>query len=213
MSSRRSEPSNGANEDAGEGEPRETDRNTASYFAAPAWEPVCAVGAHAGDRVNAQICVSVFGATIVEDRPRLIVTLWNTNYTHDLVRESGTLACTLLTESQIHLLEPLGLRSGRDTDAPEGKLGGLDYRLTRAGDPYFPGGAGYVDCSVLDAYDLGDCTAFLVAVRHDERLTRAEPVTWKRASELAGEAFIRRYEEKFQRDSERARATMRWIRE
>jgi flavin reductase (DIM6/NTAB) family NADH-FMN oxidoreductase RutF len=117
-------------------------RSAASYFAAPSWEPVCAVGAHAAGVMNAQICVSVFGVSIVESMPRLIVVLWKTNYTHELVQRSGTLACTLLTEAQVNLLEPLGMRTGRDERSPQGKLSGLDFRLTDAGDPYFPGGAG-----------------------------------------------------------------------
>src|SRR5687768_526075 len=97
-------------------------RTPSSYFAAPNWEPVCSVGSHGARGVNAQICVSIFGASIVPDRPRLLVMLWKSNYTHDLVHESGTLAITLLSEAQHPLLEPLGLHSGRDSEPGRGKL-------------------------------------------------------------------------------------------
>jgi flavin reductase (DIM6/NTAB) family NADH-FMN oxidoreductase RutF len=189
----------------------ESERPVAAYFAAAPWEAVCAVGAHDPERVNAQICVSVFGASIVEDMARLLVLLWKDNFTHELVVASGTLACTLLTEGQLNLLEPLGLRSGRGERGPFGKLAALEFAVSASGDPYFPGGTGYVDCGVIDIYDLGDCTAFLVAVREDVRLSAAEPMTWSRARELAGDDFRLRYQQKFARDAQHARTLMRWM--
>jgi flavin reductase (DIM6/NTAB) family NADH-FMN oxidoreductase RutF len=188
-------------------------RSVSSYFAAPDWEPVCVVGSHDGDRVNAQICVSIFGASIVPERPRLLVLLWKVNYTHDLVREAGTLAITLLSRGQHALLEPLGLRSGRDVDGPGGKLETAQVERTSRGDPYFPDCVGYLDCTVIDSYDLGDCTCFVVAVEHEERLSTEEPMTWAQGQELAGEDFIRAYERKFESDQDTARQTMRWLRE
>ena len=129
-----------------------------SHFCAP----LTAVGHHdAPGRPNAQICVSVFGASIVLERPRLLVVLHRTNLTHDLVPESGTLAVTLLSEAQLELLEPLGLRSGRDGE----KVDDLALRMTAADDSIFPDGVGFLTCEVLDATNLGDATAYLVAVR------------------------------------------------
>jgi len=177
-------------------------RDPLSYF----WSPLCAVGAH-GERPNAQICVSVFGASIVPERPRLLVGLWKENLTHDLVAASGTLAITLLARDQTGLIEPLGLHSGRDGD----KLARLDYALTAAGDPYFTGGAGYIDAAVLDAYDWGDATGYLVAVRARERLSAAEPLAWADARPLLPAAFLARWDEKSRRDQAAARAVMRWL--
>ena len=138
------------------------------------WAPLCAVESHDGSgRHNAQICVSVLGASIVPERPRLLVILSRTTFTHDLVSRSGTLAVTLLAEEQLDLLEPLGLRSGRDGE----KLSGLPHAATADGDPLFTGGVGYLACEVLRSSDLGDSTAYLVAVRERERLAprRAAP--------------------------------------
>ena len=185
-------------------------RSASSYFAAPDWEPVCVVGSHDGEGLNAQICVSIFGASIVSDRPRLLVVLWKVNYTHDLVGRAGSLAISLLSTAQHALLEPLGLRSGREVDEPGGKLGAVAVQRTSRGDPYIPGCVGYLDCTVMDAYDLGDCTCFVVAVVHEERLSQEEPMTWALAQELAGEDFVRAYERKLQADQNLARGTMRW---
>jgi flavin reductase (DIM6/NTAB) family NADH-FMN oxidoreductase RutF len=177
-------------------------RDPLSYF----WAPLCAVGSHGPSIPNAQICVSVFGASIVPERPRLLVVLTKTNLTHDLVRDAGTLAVTLLSEDQVGLLEPLGLRSGRDGD----KLGAIEHSLTPAGDPYFPGGVGRLDCEVLDAFDLGDSTAFLAAVRGRESLGSTAPMAWAGAQRVVGEEFMRRWAEKSEREREIARRRMTW---
>ena len=170
------------------------------------WAPLCAVGASGPAGPNAQICVSVFGASIVPERPRLLVSLSKTNYTEGLVRESGRLSVTLLSDSQANLLEPLGLRSGRDRD----KLAGLDLELTASGSPTFPGGVGSLDCEVLDPLDLGDATAFLVAVRDRWGLGGEQPLPWAVAKTVVGEEFLQRWAEKSAREQEAARTVMRW---
>ena len=136
----------------------------------------------------------------------LTVSLWKTNYTHDLVRESGTLAITLLHESQLSLVDALGLTSGRDTD----KLSGLQYNVTEAGDPWFPGGVALLSCDVLEALDLGDATSFLCAVRQQERLREGAPITWPDARERMSDDFNERYNEKSGGDIDWARPRMVW---
>jgi flavin reductase (DIM6/NTAB) family NADH-FMN oxidoreductase RutF len=170
------------------------------------WSPMTAIGSHGPDGPNAQICVSVFGASIVPDRPRLLVNLSKTNHTTTLVQASGTLAITLLSDRQLDLLAPLGLQSGRDV----AKLDGLAVELTEAGDPWFPEGVGVIECGVLEAYDLGDALAFLCAV-HDQRpLTSAPALTWSAAREAVGDDFLRRWAEKSEREQRAAFAAMRW---
>ena len=170
------------------------------------WAPLCAIGARDGQRANAQICVSVFGASIVPSQPRLLVGLSKTNYTHDLVERNGTLAITLLSREQIHLLEPLGLVSGRDRD----KLADLDLRRTTDRDPFFPGGVAYFACEALRALDLGDSTVFLVAVRTAERLTDLPHMTWADARGRVGAAFLERWLEKSQQEQQIAERRMTW---
>ena len=170
------------------------------------WAPLCAVGASGPAAPNAQICVSVFGASIVPERPRLLVSLSKTNYTEGLVRASGWLSVTLLSDTQAGLLEPLGLRSGRDGN----KLTGLEVELTASGAPTFPGGVGALDCEVLEALDLGDSTAFLVAVRERWRLGGERALPWAVAKTVVGEEFLQRWGEKSEREQEAARAVMHW---
>jgi flavin reductase (DIM6/NTAB) family NADH-FMN oxidoreductase RutF len=170
------------------------------------WAPLCAVGSHGERGPNAQICVSVFGASIVPEQPRLLVVLSNTNYTTELVREAGSLAVTVLSEAQLHLLEPLGLHSGRERD----KLAGLEVELTGAGDPVLSGGAGSLACEVLERFDLGDSTAFLAAVL-DRTESHAPPLSWQAARTVVGQDFLERWAQKSAREQAAARATMKWV--
>ena len=170
------------------------------------WSPLCAIGSHGVAGPNAQICVSVFGASIVPERPRLLVVLSNTNFTTGLVAASGTMAITVLGQGQAELLAPLGLRSGRDGT----KLAGIAHTLTTPGDPAFPAGsAGWMATEVLSATSLGDSTAFLTAVR--ERWDgAAAPLSWQTAKEVVGDEFLRRWAEKSVREQAAAREAMHW---
>ena len=170
------------------------------------WAPVCAIGSHGAAGPNAQICVSVFGASVTPERPRLLVTLWKDNFTHDLVAASKTLVITVLSEPLAGLVPRLGLVSGRS----QGKLAGTRFELTLRGDPYFPGGAAVADCDVLRAFDLGDATSFLVAVRERRWLSDSPMLSRARMHELLGGDFAERWEEKLRRSLPGYREAMAW---
>ena len=121
------------------------------------WTPLVAVtAAHAGRR-SGQIAVSVHGASIVPQRPRLTAALWKRNLTHDLVRQAGAFAVHLLREDQDALVYQLGLRSGHDGD----KLAGLVVREGATGCPLLAGCLAVYECRVLAVMDGGDMTVFL----------------------------------------------------
>jgi flavin reductase (DIM6/NTAB) family NADH-FMN oxidoreductase RutF len=168
------------------------------------WAPLCAVGSHGERGPNAQICVSVFGASIVPERPRLLVVLSNTNYTTGLVAVSGTLTITVLSAVQSSLLRPLGLRSGRDGD----KLAGLAFDTTREGDPYFYDGVGFLRAAVLRDYDLGDSTAFLCDVQERSELAGGDPLSWPAARAVLPPEFLSDWAAKSAREQETARLAM-----
>lgn len=177
------------------------------YYACPAWQAVTVVGGHSHERTNAQIAISILGVSIVPERPRLLVGLWKSNLTHDFVRDSGTLSLGLLAEDGVALIPQLGLYSGRERD----KVSPLDMARTVHGDPYPACAVGVSACRVLDAMDMGDSTAFLVAVESEQRLRADDPLTWQRAQELLSESVMASYERKFEEDACRARQTMKWL--
>ncbi len=170
------------------------------------WAPLCAIGSHGPHGPNAQICVSVFGASIVPDRPRLLLILSKTNYTTGLVSASKTVCITVLTASQLDLIEPLGLRTGREAN----KLEAIDYALTPDGDPYFLGGAGYIRCEVLAETDNGDSLSFLVAVRERHQLSDAPPIAWATAQKLIPPELVAAWAEKNANEQAIARTQMLW---
>ncbi len=103
-------------------------------------------------------------------------------------------------------MEQLGLASGRDGF----KLDGVDTRPPENGCPVFPGGGGYVNGEIIDSHDLGDSTAFLVAVTGRETWDGGEGLRWHDAREHIGGDFLRRWLEKSEREQAAARGVMRW---
>ena len=171
------------------------------------WTPVVAVGCSSQTRLNAQISVSTFGASIVPDRPRLLSVIYKANFTHELVAAKGNFALSVLGAGQTELLHSLGFTSGREHD----KLAGLDITLTSRGNPVFAGGPGWLECEVIGAFDLGDATAFLGAVVDSERTGEGAPMLWSEARRELPAAWLEEWEQKIGRDIERSRREMRWL--
>jgi flavin reductase (DIM6/NTAB) family NADH-FMN oxidoreductase RutF len=171
------------------------------------WSPICAIGSHGPHGPNAQFCVSVFGAGIVPEQPRIMVILYNTNFTRDLILEQGTLAVTVLANDQAYLFEALGTRSGRSgMKLPEG-----EYACTNHGDAYFPAGYGLLECVVIEYFDLGDATAFLCAVSDRRRLSGEVPLARSVAMQVQSEAVLARWAEVQAAAQANSRRTQRWL--
>ncbi len=138
--------------------------------------PLAAVSTRAGDVSNAQIAVAITAASIVPQRPRLIVQIYHTNFTHGLIASSGVLAINFLESSQLPLIWQLGMHSGRDGD----KLEDVGHALGATGSPLLEGCYGYLDCRVVNAMDGGDMTAFLVEAVA-ARTNGGGRMTWREA--------------------------------
>lgn len=138
--------------------------------------PLAAVSTRHGAVANAQIAVAITAASIVLRRPRIIVQLYHTNYTCELVAASGVPAVNFLAPDQLDLIWRLGMRSGRDGN----KLADVDYAAGVTGSPILAGGFGYLDCRVVNAMDGGDMTAFLADVV-DGDTRGASPLYWREA--------------------------------
>jgi flavin reductase (DIM6/NTAB) family NADH-FMN oxidoreductase RutF len=138
------------------------------------WTPIVVVTA-AGGRGNGQVAVSVHGASIVPQRPRLTVALWKDNLTHDLVHHAGAFAVHLLRDDQDELVYHFGLQSGRDVD----KLATVPYEIGVTGTPLLLDCLGVFECRVLNQMDGGDLTVFLGEVVHTA-VRRPGNVLWWR---------------------------------
>ena len=165
--------------------------------------PLAAVSVRSGDTVNAQIAVAITAASIVLHRPRLIVQIYRTNHTHDLIGESGILAVNFLNHDQLPLIWELGMRSGRDV----AKLRDVPYASGVTGCPLLEGSFGFLDCRVVNAMDGGDMTAFLAEVL-DARTHGGERMTWRDARPRLPQRWADEWDRKISGEMEISLATM-----
>jgi len=122
------------------------------------WGPVCAVTAAHGDEVGGQIAVGVLSASILPDRPRVLIELWKANRTHDLIAASRAFALHPLGADQAALVRQLGFRSGHDD---VDKLQGLLWSPGVTGSPILAAPPGYLECGVTGMLDATDMTVIL----------------------------------------------------
>jgi flavin reductase (DIM6/NTAB) family NADH-FMN oxidoreductase RutF len=90
----------------------------------------------------------------------LAVALYKTDYTIELVRESGILNVNLLASDQTKLIRKLGQQSGRERD----KFKNLPHELDDRGCPYLTEAIGYAQCRVLHSFEAGDHELFVCEV-------------------------------------------------
>lgn len=100
----------------------------------------------------------------------LCVALDKTDYTLELVKESGILNVNLLAEEQTKLIAKLGRKSGREMD----KFKNLPYALDERDCPYLTEAMGYAQCRVTSYADGGDheiviCEVLKQTVLHPEQ--------------------------------------------
>ncbi|MCH7999778.1 MAG: flavin reductase family protein, partial [Chloroflexi bacterium] len=182
---------------------RPEDVGVLSHF----WTPLVAVGCSQGDRLNAQISVSTFGASIVPDRPRLLCVLYKANLTHELIAAKGSFSVSLLADDQRDLIPKLGFVSGRNED----KMAGLEVDVTPEGNPILTGCLAWLECDVIDSFDLGDATCFLGAVTAMESLRVGEPMFWAQIRTTLPEEWLVEWDQKIAGDIERYRQMMLWL--
>lgn len=155
------------------------------------WAPLAAVSTAWRARGNAQITLAIAGASIVPSRPRVVVQLYKTNLTHEMVLQSGVFAVNFLRADQLHLVRDLGFVSGRDRD----KLASVPHRAGETGSPLFDECFGYLDCRVVNAMDGGDMTCFLADVVDGDTLG-GEALTWADARASLPAEWLEEWERK-----------------
>ena len=177
------------------------------------WSPIAAVSSHWRGQDNAQICVSIGGASIVAERPRVITQIYKTNHSHEMIMGSAAFALNFPRADQLDWIDRFGMRSGRDCN----KLEGLDYRAGQTGSPLFADCWGWLDCRVVNAMDGGDMTCFLAEVVDGLTLTPSppggglepgRPLWWRDARQRLPEEWLRAYAEKQAGEVAASRAQM-----
>ncbi len=156
------------------------------------WSPIAAVSSHWDGQDNAQICVSIGGASIVAEKPRVVVQIYKTNHSHGMISDSGAFALNFPRAGQLDWVRDFGLFSRRDRD----KLESLQFSRGKTGSPLFADCWGWLDCRVVNAMDGGDMTCFLAEVVDGRTVGPGQPLWWRDARQRIPEEWLREYSEK-----------------
>ena len=156
------------------------------------WSPIAVVTSSWQGRDNGQICVSIGGASIVPDKPRVVVQIHKTNFSHGLVYGSGAMALNFPESRQFGVIKDFGLVSGRDTD----KMDGVVYYHGESGSPIIKDCWGFLDCQVVNAMDGGDLTCFLADVVDGGILNPGQPMWWYRVRKIIPSEWMEEWDRK-----------------
>jgi len=137
---------------------------------------VYVVSSRTDDRLNGQICNTVF--QITAQPPRLAISVNRENYTHLCLRRSGAFSVSVLSEDvPMRYIGRFGFRCGRDFE----KFEDIDYRIGETGSPIpLEHAVAWLECRVSDEFDCGTHSLFMGDVVGAERLdTAAKPMTYE----------------------------------
>lgn len=140
-----------------------------------------------GDRVNGQVCNTIFQVT--SDPPRVAAAIGRANFTHELIARSGIFAVSILGRDDHRMVRRFGYRSGREFD----KFKGVPVREAENGCPVYGEAVGYLECAVVRelSADVGTHTLFVCDLTGGGMIAGGEPLTYAhyhevRAAERAG---------------------------
>lgn len=131
------------------------------------------VTARAGGRANGQIANAVFQVTA--EPPRVAIAINKENFTHDLIRDGGWFAFSVLAESvPMEFIGLFGFKSGRDVDklAQATVRDGLHVPLV------VDHSVAVTEARVLLAMDAGSHTVFVGEAVRAEVLSAGSPLTY-----------------------------------
>lgn len=168
------------------------------------WSPIAAVTSRWQDRANVQIVVAISAASIVPDRPRVLVQIYKSNHSHAMIYHSGVFTLNFLRQDQMDLIKSFGLVSGRDKD----KLIDVPWESGDTGTPLLQDCWGYLDCRVVNAMDGGDLTCFLADVVSGDILSEGSPLWLRDARRGLPAEVIDEWDQKNVREIELSRPLM-----
>lgn len=153
--------------------------------------PVVAVTTHHAGRDNGMIVLSGAAGSVIPDAMRMSVNICKSNFTHDLVMNSGIFAMHMLAcgdeaalARSVEIVKTLGGHSGRDGE----KMAGLNTKRGVAGAPILLDALSVVECRVVKLFDCDEMTYFLGDVVGNEKLAKGAPLSVNQLwAELPGE--------------------------
>ena len=134
------------------------------------------LSARQGDKDNG--CITNTGIQVTTTPNRIVCAVNKSNYTHDMVKETGRFTLSILSEeADFSLFQRFGFQSGRDVD----KFAGFEEHTQKDADGirYVTKGTNaWMSCKVVSATDLGTHTLFLADVLDGGVLSKAPSATY-----------------------------------
>jgi flavin reductase (DIM6/NTAB) family NADH-FMN oxidoreductase RutF len=127
-----------------------------------------------GDRINGQICNTLF--QITSDPPRIAIGINHKNLTHEFIEKSEVFAASILGLGDHRIVRRFGYRSGRDFD----KFKGIPIVTGRTGCPILESSIGFLECSLLKdrTTDAGTHSIFVGEIVGGDVFRDEEPMTY-----------------------------------
>lgn len=132
------------------------------------------VSTKAGEVANG--CITNTCIQVASNPLRIAISVLNSNYTCDLIKESGIFAVSILdNDCTFETIKHFGFQSGRDVD----KFGNITPPTDCNDVPYL----GWQSCAVIsgkvvEQHDLGTHTLFIAEVVDAKVLSDKEPITY-----------------------------------
>ena len=128
----------------------------------------------AGDKVNG--CITNTCMQVANSPTRVAISVLNTNYTCDLIKESGVFALSILDETvTFETIKYFGFQSGRDVD----KMSELILPTDINGIPYMGWQTcAVISCRVVSQTDLGSHMLFVAEVEDAQVINEHGPLTY-----------------------------------
>ena len=123
-------------------------------------------------------CIINTAMQVTSEPNRIIITVNKTNYTHDMVLETGRFTLSVLSEqAEFSTFQRFGFQSGRDVD----KFDGFQEHAARGDNGILyvtRGTSAWLSCKVVSTLDLGTHTLFLADVEDGDLLSGDPSVTY-----------------------------------
>ena len=127
-----------------------------------------------GDKTNG--CITNTCMQVASNPTRVAISVLNSNYTCELLKESGIFALSMLDETcSFETIKHFGFQSGRNVD----KMSGLTLPVDINQVPYMGWQAcAMLSCKVVSSEDLGTHTLFVAEVVDAKVLNENAPLTY-----------------------------------
>lgn len=121
-------------------------------------------------------CITNTCIQVANSPERVAISVLNSNYTCDLIKESGVFALSLLDETcTFETIKHFGFQSGRNVD----KFAGLSFPKDVNGVPYLGWQTcAVLSCKVVESLDLGSHTLFIAEILDAETINDKNPLTY-----------------------------------